>query len=186
MFSFFFFRVLPTFNILNILAGVRKVKNWIKPYVQCLFKEFCHLEHWTTQVTWQLQYPVVCCSNLWRCWRRMTISWSLWLQMELHSEWFWTCLDFLVGLVKWFSLFIATMLFIIVYIIISLASFLLVCRLFHFRSSNIVLTLDLFLWLPMTYRAVRLCTFSILSIWFLCYGSQTVVAYSSCGLTRDL
>ena len=37
-------------------------------------------------------------------------------------EWFWTCLDFLVGLVKWFSLFIATMLFIILYIIISLAS----------------------------------------------------------------
>ena len=101
-------------------------------------------------------------------------------------EWFWTCLDFLVGLVKWFSLFIATMLFIILYIIISLASFLLVCRLFHFRSSNIVLTLDLFLWRPVTYRAVRLCTFSILSIWFLCYGSQTVVAYSSCGLTRDL
>ena len=101
-------------------------------------------------------------------------------------EWFWTCLDFLVGLVKWFSLFIATMLFIILYIIISLASFLLVCRLFHFRSSNIVLTLDLFLWLPVTYRAVPLCTFSILSIWFLWYGSQTVVAYSSCGLTRDL
>jgi hypothetical protein len=22
---------------------VRKVKNWIKTYVQCLFKEFCHL-----------------------------------------------------------------------------------------------------------------------------------------------
>ena len=101
-------------------------------------------------------------------------------------EWFWTCLDFLVGLVKWFSLFIATMLFIILYIIISLASFLLVCRLFHFRSSNIVLTLDLFLWLPVTYRAVPLCTFSILSILFLWYGSQTVVAYSSCGLTRDL
>ena len=68
-------------------------------------------------------------------------------------EWFWTCLDFLVGLVKWFSLFIATMLFIILYIIISLASFLLVCRLFHFRSSNIVLMLDLFLWRPVTYRA---------------------------------
>jgi hypothetical protein len=38
-------------------------------------------------------------------------------------------------------LFIVTMLFIILYIIISLSSFLLVCRLFHFRSSNIVLTL---------------------------------------------
>jgi hypothetical protein len=36
-FFFFFFRILPTFNILNILAGVRKVKNWIKTYVQCLF-----------------------------------------------------------------------------------------------------------------------------------------------------
>ena len=82
-------------------------------------------------------------------------------------EWFWTCLDFLVGLVKWFSLFIATMLFIILYIIISLASFLLVCRLFHFRSSNIVLTLDLFLWRPVTYHAARLCTFSILSLIFV-------------------
>jgi hypothetical protein len=78
------------------------------------------------------------------------------------------------------------MLFIILYIIISLASFLLVCRLFDFRSSNIVLTFDLFLWLPVTYRAVPLCTFSILSIWFWCYGSHTEVAYSSCGLTRDL
>jgi hypothetical protein len=39
----FFFCILPTFNILNILADARKVKNWIKTYVQCLFKEFCHL-----------------------------------------------------------------------------------------------------------------------------------------------
>jgi hypothetical protein len=54
------------------------------------------------------------------------------------------------------------------------------------RPSNIVLTLDLFLWRPVTYRAALLCTFSILSICFLWYGSQTVVAYSSCGLTRDL
>jgi hypothetical protein len=52
-------------------------------------------------------------------------------------------------------------LFIILYIIISLASFLLVCRLFHFRSFNIVLTLDLFIWRPVTYRTARLCTFSI-------------------------
>jgi hypothetical protein len=69
------------------------------------------------------------------------------------------------------------MLFIILYIIISLASFLPVCRLLHFRSSNIVLTLDLFLWRPVTYYAARLCTFSILSIWFLWYRTQTVVAY---------
>ena len=101
-------------------------------------------------------------------------------------EWFWTCLDYLVGLVKWFSLFIATILFIILYIIISLASFLLVCRLFHFRSFNIVLTLDLFIWRPVTYRTARLCTFSILSIWSLWNGSQTVVAYSMYDLTRDL
>jgi hypothetical protein len=77
-------------------------------------------------------------------------------------------------------------LFIILYIIISLASFLLVCRLFHFRSFNIVLTLDLFIWRPVTYRTARLCTFSILSIWSLWNGSQTVVAYSMYGLTRDL
>ena len=29
----FFFRILPTFNILNIRQGVRKVKNWIKTHV---------------------------------------------------------------------------------------------------------------------------------------------------------
>ena len=73
--------------------------------------------------------------------------------------------------------YLSTMLFIILYIIISLASFLPVCRLLHFRSSNIVLTLDLFLWRPVTYYAARLCTFSILSIWFLWYRTQTVVAY---------
>jgi hypothetical protein len=34
-FFFFFFRILPTFNILNILAGVHKVKYWIgKGYKQ--------------------------------------------------------------------------------------------------------------------------------------------------------
>ena len=74
----------------------------------------------------------------------------------IAHEWFWTCLDFLVGLEKWFWLFIATMLFIILYIIISLASFLLVCRFFQFRSSNIVLMLDLFLWRPVTYRTAGL------------------------------
>ena len=51
---------------------------------------------------------------------------------------------------------------------------------------KIVLTLDPFLWRPVTYRVARLCTFSILSILFLWYGSQNVVAYSSSGLTRDL
>ena len=73
------------------------------------------------------------------------VVWSLWYTVPLLN-WSYQCV---------FS------------IIISLASFLLVCRLFHFRSFNIVLTLDLFLWRPVTYHAARLCTFSILSILWL-------------------
>ena len=69
---------------------------------------------------------------------------------------------------------------------LSLASFLLRCRVFHFSVSSMVSTLDLFPCLLQTYLAPLLWTISRVCMSFCVYGSHTVDAYSTIGLTSEL
>ena len=90
-----------------------------------------------------------------------------------------------LGGISLFSILIATSLF----CILSLASFLLRCRVFHFSVSSMVSTLDLFPCLlqtyltPLRWTISRVCT----GMSFCVYRSNTVVdAYSTVGLTSEL
>ena len=54
----------------------------------------------------------------------------------------------------------------------------------HFRSVSISLKLHVLLNLFKAYRTPLRWTISIVSTFFLVYGSQTLLAYSTCGRTR--
>ena len=69
---------------------------------------------------------------------------------------------------------------------LSLASFLLRCRVFHFSVSSMVSTLDLFPCLLQTYLAPLRWTISRVCMSFCVYRSHTVDAYSTIGLTSEL
>ena len=71
----------------------------------------------------------------------------------------------------------------ILYIIPRRASFLLSCNVNMWRECSIVLTLDVFLCLFVSYLAARRCTISSLQILTWVCRSQTVLAYSISGLT---
>ena len=69
---------------------------------------------------------------------------------------------------------------------LSLASFLLHYRVFHFSLSRMVSTLDLFPCLLQMYLAPMHGTISRVCMSFCVYGSHTVDAYSTIGLTSEL
>ena len=71
----------------------------------------------------------------------------------------------------------------ILYIIISLAYFLLFAKGLHLSLWSMLLTPDRFIWLLTTYPAALLCTASILFISVFIQEFQTVLAYSTNGRT---
>jgi hypothetical protein len=77
-------------------------------------------------------------------------------------------LDIRLGGIRRPSFGIATFSLVILYIIFSLASFLFCAKDFHSRCSSIWFTLDLLLWLLVTYPAALLWTISIrsISVWW--------------------
>ena len=77
---------------------------------------------------------------------------------------------------------IATSLFCILWSMSSLLR----CRVFHFSVSSMVSILDLFPCLLQTYLAPLRCTISRVCMSFCVYGSHTVDAYSTIGLTSEL
>ena len=91
-----------------------------------------------------------------------------------------------LGGINLFSVLIATSLFCILWSMLSLASFLLRCTVFHFSMSGMVSTLDLFPCLIQTYLAPLRWTISRICLSFCVYGSHTVDAYSAIGLTSEL
>ena len=68
----------------------------------------------------------------------------------------------------------------------SLACYLLSGSVGHPSWDNMSETLDVLWYLPVTQRAARRWTSSILEMFVAVYGSQTVQEYSSFGLTRVL
>ena len=78
-----------------------------------------------------------------------------------------------------------TMLFFSLYIISNRLCFLRSCKVVHSRRSIMLLTDEVLWYRLVTYRAALLWTISNRWMSFCWYGSQTALAYSRVGLTRE-
>ena len=96
------------------------------------------------------------------------------------------CFEYLSGWISISFAFISTSLLLIFHNNVNLAFFLLSSRDGQPRCVSMSVTDDLLWYLLVTYLAALLCTISILCLSFCRYGSQTVLPYSTIGLTREV